>query len=274
MAHEAGVPVLVDAAAQALPPSNLRKYIAMGADLVCFSGGKQIGGPQASGVLCGRRDLVGAAALQHLDQDIYWDQWVPPPQLIDKEAMVGTPHHGIGRAAKVGRETIVGLLVALRLFVAEDPTERWRGWLGHLKELALGLAPLEQLGCILQLDEGGENTVPGLRLVLPEEDLGLTAMQAVVLLQAGGEGRPAVAPKPPNMELGALEFGPICLRPGDAAAVAQAVRSVVEGAVAEAGALVAAGSSERRLCKCCKTGSIRVPPHALAQASSASLHSA
>ena len=99
MAHAAGVPVLVDAAAQALPPSNLRKYIDMGADLVAFSGGKVIGGPQASGVLCGRKELVGAAALQHLDQDIYWEQWVPPAQLIDKDSMVGTPHHGIGRVS-------------------------------------------------------------------------------------------------------------------------------------------------------------------------------
>jgi L-seryl-tRNA(Ser) seleniumtransferase len=99
VAHAAGVPVLVDAAAQALPPSNLRKYIDMGADLVAFSGGKVIGGPQASGVLCGRKELVGAAALQHLDQDIYWEQWVPPAQLIDKDSMVGTPHHGIGRVS-------------------------------------------------------------------------------------------------------------------------------------------------------------------------------
>eukprot|EP01051_Picozoa_sp_SAG22_P010406 SAG22_NODE_935_length_6425_cov_10.116819_7_plen_351_part_00 len=114
-AHAAGVPVLVDAAAQVLPPSNLRKFISMGADLVAFSGGKQIGGPQASGVLCGRKELISAAALQHLDLDIYWDQWSPPPQLIDKRSLVGAPHHGIGRVAKVGRETIVGLLVALKV---------------------------------------------------------------------------------------------------------------------------------------------------------------
>ena len=97
VAHDAGVPVLVDAAAQVLPASNLQKFIAMGADLVAFSGGKQIGGPQASGILCGRKDLVGAAALQHLDLDIYWEQWSPPRALIQKEKLVGAPHHGIGR---------------------------------------------------------------------------------------------------------------------------------------------------------------------------------
>jgi L-seryl-tRNA(Ser) seleniumtransferase len=146
VAHAAGVPVVVDAAAQAMPPSNLKKYIEMGADLVAFSGGKQIGGPQASGILCGRKDLVGAAALQHLDQDIYWEQWAPPPQLIDKQRLVGTPHHGIGRTAKVGRETVVGLLVALKLFVDEDPTERWQRHLKHMEQLAAGLEPLKLLG--------------------------------------------------------------------------------------------------------------------------------
>jgi len=180
VAHEAGVPVLVDAAGHALPPSNLKKFIAMGADLVAFSGGKAIGGPQASGVLCGRRELIGAAALQHLDMDIYMEQWVPPPQLIDKEAMVGAPHHGIGRSCKVGREAIVGLLVALRLVVEEDPAERHRVFLSHMEELASGLAPLEGLGCRIELEPGDADTVPGLKLVLPEEQC-----VARVLLQIG-----------------------------------------------------------------------------------------
>ena len=62
-----------DAAAQLPPASNLRRFVAEGADLVAFSGGKAIGGPQSTGILCGRRDLVAAAGLQHLDQDLLPD---------------------------------------------------------------------------------------------------------------------------------------------------------------------------------------------------------
>src|SRR5215831_18234017 len=60
IAHARGVPVLVDAAGQLPPTDNLRRFVALGADLVAFSGGKAIGGPQASGFLAGRRDLIAA----------------------------------------------------------------------------------------------------------------------------------------------------------------------------------------------------------------------
>ena len=64
-AHAHDVPVIVDAAGQLPPADNLRKFISQGADLVAFSGGKAIGGPQSSGILCGRRDLIMSVALQH-----------------------------------------------------------------------------------------------------------------------------------------------------------------------------------------------------------------
>src|SRR5690606_11168748 len=75
VAHAAGIPVLVDAAAQLPPAANLRRFSEAGADLVIFSGGKAIGGPQASGILCGRRYLIMAAALQTLDLDVLYDLW-------------------------------------------------------------------------------------------------------------------------------------------------------------------------------------------------------
>ena len=75
IAHEAGLPVIVDAAAELPPFENLHRFIAEGADLVAFSGGKAINGPQGSGILCGRRDLIGAALLQQIDLDYAPDEW-------------------------------------------------------------------------------------------------------------------------------------------------------------------------------------------------------
>ena len=72
------LPVIVDAAGQLLPAENLMRFVAEGADLVAFSGGKAIGGPQASGFLAGRRPLIQSAALQQLDHDTYFEQWSAP----------------------------------------------------------------------------------------------------------------------------------------------------------------------------------------------------
>jgi L-seryl-tRNA(Ser) seleniumtransferase len=128
VAHDHGVPVLVDAAAQLPPRANLRRFLEQGADLVAFSGGKAIGGPQASGILCGRADLVSAALIQMLDLDILPELWQAPPEFAALAQMPGLPHHGIGRSSKVGKEEIIGLLVALERFVSSNETEQRAGW--------------------------------------------------------------------------------------------------------------------------------------------------
>src|SRR5258706_472242 len=86
-----GVPLIVDAAAQLPPKENLRRFIAMGVDLVAFSGGKALGGPQASGILAGRRDLVASALLQQLDMDVSPQTW-SPPRLVERANLRGVPH--------------------------------------------------------------------------------------------------------------------------------------------------------------------------------------
>jgi L-seryl-tRNA(Ser) seleniumtransferase len=96
VAHARGVPVLVDAASMLPPRDNLFRYVRGGADLVIFSGGKGIRGPQSTGILAGRRDLVRAATLN------------------------ASPNQAIGRAAKTSKEEIVGIVNALELFLAED----------------------------------------------------------------------------------------------------------------------------------------------------------
>ncbi len=128
VAHEHGIPLLVDAAAQLPPAENLRRFLAQGADLVAFSGGKAIGGPQASGILCGRADLVASALLQMLDLDVFPDLWQAPTEFAALRQLPGLPQHGIGRSCKVGKEQIIGLLVALERFVADDQAARRAEW--------------------------------------------------------------------------------------------------------------------------------------------------
>ena len=118
IAHEHHLPVLVDAAAELPPKSNLKSIAATGADLVAFSGGKAIRGPQSTGILCGKRDLIGSAALQMLDMDDHLEFWDPPADFIDRTKFEGIPRHGIGRGFKVSKEEIIALLVALRLFIS------------------------------------------------------------------------------------------------------------------------------------------------------------
>jgi len=118
VARKHKLPVLVDAAGELPPREHLASILATGVDLVAFSGGKAIRGPQATGILCGKRELISSAALQMLDMDDHFELWNPPANLIDKSKLPGMPRHGIGRALKVSKEDIAALLVALDLFAS------------------------------------------------------------------------------------------------------------------------------------------------------------
>jgi D-glucosaminate-6-phosphate ammonia-lyase len=141
VAHVHAIPVLVDAAAQLPPRENLRHYLTEGADLVAFSGGKAIGGPQASGILAGRADLVASALMQMLDLDLFADTWNPPEEFAHLRQLRGLPQHGIGRSCKVGKEEIVGLLVALERFAATDDDQRQATWRNILQAIVAAAAP-------------------------------------------------------------------------------------------------------------------------------------
>jgi L-seryl-tRNA(Ser) seleniumtransferase len=136
------VPVIVDAAAQLPPSANLQAFIAASADLVVFSGGKAIGGPQSTGILAGKRDLVAAALLQQLDMDVVPERW-HAPDFVDRAKVPVPPHHGIGRGFKVGKEEIVGLLVALERFSAGDDLTCLRAAEARLEKIAEELQRVE-----------------------------------------------------------------------------------------------------------------------------------
>jgi D-glucosaminate-6-phosphate ammonia-lyase len=187
-AHAHGLKVIVDAAAQLPPKANLRRFTGAGADLVAFSGGKAIRGPQASGILAGGRALIASALLQQQDMDVPQGAFVAPPELFPDGAPAALPHHGIGRGFKAGKEEIVGLLVALERFVATDD--------------AAEVARLEERLALIQERIG---TRPGLGLRLrPAAETGRTPVLALEIdaprlgLGAGDltrrlrEGRPPV----------------------------------------------------------------------------------
>ena len=114
------LPLIVDAAAQLPPVSNLRAPLGAGGTLVVYSGGKAIGGPQASGILAGRRDLIASAAVQMLDMDVRPAAFVAPTAFFGNSQPLTLPRHGIGRGFKASKEAIVGLMVALAEFVERD----------------------------------------------------------------------------------------------------------------------------------------------------------
>lgn len=121
MGRRAGVPVLVDMASDLPPWGQLDRFLRAGADLLVLSGGKAIGGPQSTGILLGRRDLVAAARLN------------------------ATPNDNIGRGMKVGKEEIVGLVTALEHFVRDDhsaETARWNARARRIVERLQGVRGL------------------------------------------------------------------------------------------------------------------------------------
>ncbi len=100
IAHGHGVPVMVDASNSLPPKENLHRFIDIGADLVCFSGGKGLQGPQGAGILAGRADLIEAVAMQ------------------------SAPSHGIGRVAKVSKEEVVAQVASLMWWAEQDEEDR------------------------------------------------------------------------------------------------------------------------------------------------------
>lgn len=221
IAHARNVPVIVDAAAELPPRANLRRFIAEGADLVTFSGGKAIGGPQASGILAGRADLIASVALQHQDMDVRAATWSRRPWLADGR-LGGVPHQGFGRSMKIGREEIVGLVVALQRYVAGDDAvdaERWRARLAIVAEMLAGLRGVTVVHRFVP-----ERPVPRLGLQLDETALDLTAYDVVNRLL---DGAPAIAVGEGQAELGTIIVDAQGLTDDEAAIVARRLHAVL-----------------------------------------------
>ena len=160
IAHRHNLPIIVDGASTLPPSSHLTRWTSLGADLVIYSGGKGIRGPQGSGLLLGRADLIRAVAAN------------------------GAPNGAIGRPCKVSKEDIVGLVTALELFLADDWTVEWNRHLEEAQKIVDGVADVEGVSAIIDNDSSVWTT-PTILVSVDSAKTGLTPEALEVALRNG-----------------------------------------------------------------------------------------
>jgi D-glucosaminate-6-phosphate ammonia-lyase len=186
IAHARGVPVIVDAAAMLPPQSNLRRYISEGADLVTMSGGKYIRGPQGTGLLFGRKDLIEAATLNT------------------------APNHSIGRPQKVTKDEMVGLHTALKLFMESDDEAQFVAYRETLAPIHEKLKNIQGIDLSIKLTESKYH-VPTLVIGLKSSETGRNPDEVIKQLL---DGEPRVFMTYDANE-DVITVNPINLQPGE-----------------------------------------------------------
>ena len=156
VARQHNIPVLTDAAAEVLTIPNV--HLQRGSTMVAYSGGKQLRGPQCSGLLLGRKDLVKAA-------------WVH-----------SAPHHGFSRNMKVGKEEIIGALAAVEAWVKRDHKAEWQQMLARLDHIAKKASSIDGVNTEVREPTGLSNRSPGLSVRWDAAKLGLTGQQVSHIL--------------------------------------------------------------------------------------------
>lgn len=165
IAHRHGVPVVVDAAAQLPPVENLWRFTReYGADLAVFSGGKDLRGPQSSGMVVGRADLISSLALH------------------------GAPYQRLGRPMKVGKEEMVGLVAAVRRYVTLDHEARLAGFEATVQRWVDGLAGIPGVTARRDFPNEAGQPTPRLRVDIDAAVTGITAREAQRRLFEGDPG--------------------------------------------------------------------------------------
>ena len=203
IAKGAGVPLVVDSASECPPPSTLASFCKAGVDLVIFSGGKSIMGPQSTGLVIGRRDLVAACAAN------------------------GNPFAAVGRPAKVSREEVIGFMKALELYLARDhdaDRARWEAQVAHVER---ALSAARQPLALQRMVKGDTYTVP-LLAVRPLPDAGFSHQQLCEALLAG-DPRIVVAQ---HFIGDGFVINPHMLQPGQERIVAERCLQVLQAALA------------------------------------------
>jgi len=202
VAHKHNVPCFNDAAADVPPISNLWNYTQMGFDLVTFSGGKGIRGPQCTGLLLGRKDLIGYAVKNN------------------------NPYgNTVGRGMKVGKEEIVGMVAAVDWFLSQDETAMMAEFQRRAERVAAQVKNIPTVETKIFIPPVA-NHVPHLQVSFDQNRIGMSGRQIMDKMRKGSpriELNPAVGPN-------FVTVGVWMLKPDEDVIVARRLREVFQGA--------------------------------------------
>ena len=190
-ARKRNIPVLVDAAAERLTVPNV--YLTKGVDMVAYSGGKCLRGPQCAGLLLGSKDLLQTAWLN------------------------SAPHHAFGRSLKVGKEEIMGMLAAVEAWVLQRDHDlewkEWESWLGAIREK---VSSVDTVRTEILMPRGPSNYAPQLRINYSFAKIGVTGEELSNALLAGDPR--VLIPGSPDVDAKgetSLTVMPYMMMPGD-----------------------------------------------------------
>ena len=198
IAKRRGIPLVVDAAAQIPPIENLWRFTQMGADLALFSGGKGLCGPQSSGLILGRRDLIDACAFN------------------------ACPRPFIGRPMKAGKEEIVGLMAAVRWYLSLDHAGLMQRYEDQVGWIIDALAGVRHMTARRSFPSEAGQPIPRAELVFDEENLGISRDEVLRRLL---DGDPAVSLAPAGTH--GVFVNPQTLQPGQERIVAERIKAVL-----------------------------------------------
>jgi uncharacterized pyridoxal phosphate-dependent enzyme len=223
VAKDHKVPMLLDDAAGIPPAENAKLYAKMGIDLYCFSGGKGLSGPQCSGLLLGRKDLIEAALMNC------------------------NPREGaVCRPMKVGKEEIIGCLTALETWLKIDLKKLNAEWTGRVERIRKLVDTVPGVRTDIYTPDDG-NRYPTLRVYWDTQGWGYSILDCVNQLRAGDPVIEVLGPDNPSLVTAVREGNPnptpkerkapdhielisLTIKPGEEIIVGQRLRSVLRAA--------------------------------------------
>ena len=194
------IPTLIDAAADVPPAENLFRFTKLGFDLVAFSGGKGLRGPQSSGLLLGRQDLIAAARLNNNPNS-----------------------DSLCRTNKVNKEEIVGMLLALELFLNRDHDAVWKEWEARCSRITKALAEFKDVRTEVNVPAIA-NAVPHLQV---SWDYGKRKLNPTQMADKLREGEPSIEVVPGSRQQ--LVIGVWMMQPGDETIVGNRIHQILAG---------------------------------------------